>query len=74
MYVNNGHKTHVQDINVSKKEKRKKDTNNIHYIPQVSTLPLTKWSYTNSPPKNDYPHIQNYFPFLSRMTKDKSVK
>ena len=24
MYVNNGHKTHVQDINVSKKEKRKR--------------------------------------------------
>ena len=23
MYVNNGHKTHVQDINVSKVEKRK---------------------------------------------------
>ena len=24
MYVNNSHKTHVQDINVSKKEKRKR--------------------------------------------------
>ena len=24
MYVNNGHKTHVQDINVSKVEKRKR--------------------------------------------------
>ena len=24
MYVNNGHKTHVQDINVSKMEKRKR--------------------------------------------------
>ena len=24
MYVNNDHKTHVQDINVSKKEKRKR--------------------------------------------------
>ena len=36
MYVKNGHKTYVQDINVSKKEKRKKkDTINPHYIPQI---------------------------------------
>ena len=69
-YVNNGYKTHVQDINVSKVGK-KKDTNNPHCIPQ--TLPLTKWSYINSPPKNNY-HIQNYFPFLSLVTKGKSVK
>ena len=75
MYVNNGHKTYVQDINVSKKEKRKKkDTNNPHYIFQISTLPLTKWSYTNSLPKYDYSHIQNYSPFLSRVTKGKNVK
>ena len=31
-------------------------------------------SYTKSPPKNEYSHIQNYFPFLSQVTKDKSVK
>ena len=36
---------------------------------KISTLPLTKWSYTNYPPKNDYSHIQNYSPFLSRVTK-----
>ena len=54
----------VQDINASKVEKRK-NTYNPDYIPQISTLPLTKWSYTNSPPKYDYSHIQNYFPFLS---------
>ena len=28
----------------------------------------------NTPPKNDYSHIQNYSPFLSRVTKGKSVK
>ena len=39
-----------------------------------TTLALTKWSYTNSPPKNDYSRIQNYSSFLSRMTKGKSVK
>ena len=56
MYVNNGHKTHGQDI-MYLKWREKKDTNNPHYIPQKSTLPLTKMSYTNSPPKNDYFHI-----------------
>ena len=45
-----------------------------HYIPYINNTPLTKWSYTNSPPKNDYYHIQNYSLFLSRMTKGKSVK
>ena len=36
---------------------------------KISTFPLTKWSYTNYPLKNDYSHIQNYSPFLSRVTK-----
>ena len=41
------------------KRKKRKDTKYPHYIPQnISTLPLTKWSYTNSPPNNDYSHIQ----------------
>ena len=31
-------------------------------------------SYTNSPPKNDYSHIQNYFPFLLQVINGKSVK
>ena len=58
-----------------KKRKRKEKIQNILYIPQnISTLPLKKWSYTNSPPKNDYSHIQNYSHFLSRVTKGKSVK
>ena len=44
----NGHKTHVQDINVSKVEKRKRYIKSSLY-PSISTLPLTKISYTNSP-------------------------
>ena len=64
MYINNGHKTHVQDINVSKKEKRKRyKQSSLH--PSVWTLPLTKISYANPPSKYDYSHNQNYFPFLS---------
>ena len=51
------------------KKRKKKDTNNPYYISQISTLLLTKWSYTNSPPKYDYSHIQNYFPFLSQVTR-----
>ena len=53
------------------KRKKRKDTKYPHYIPQnISTLPLTKWSYTNSPPKNDYSHIQpKLLPFF--VTSDK---
>ena len=43
--------------NVSIKEEKKR-YNNIHTTSLKSTtLPLTKWSYTNSPPKNDYSYI-----------------
>ena len=35
----NGHKTHVQDINVSKVERKEKDTYNPHYIPQNQHSP-----------------------------------
>ena len=58
------------------KQRKEKDTNNPHYIPKKKKkLPLTKkMSYTNSTPKNNYSHIQNYFPFLSWVTKGKSVK
>ena len=56
-------------------KRRKEKIHNILTTSLISTtLPLTKWSYTNSPPKNDYSHIQNYSPFLSWMTKGKSVK
>ena len=64
-----------QDLMYKNNVSKKKDTYYPYYIPQnISTLPLTKWSYTNSPPKNDYSHIQNYSPFLSRVTKGKSVQ
>ena len=57
---------------VSKKERKEK----IHSILTTSlnknNTPLTKMS--NFSPKNDYSHVQNYSPFLSRMTKGKSVK
>ena len=60
MYVNKWSQDLMYKNNVSKrKEKKRKDTYYPHYIPQnISTLPLTKWSYTNSPPKNDYSHIK----------------
>ena len=45
--------------NVSIKERKENIQKYPHYIPQnISTLPLRKWSYTNSLPKNDYSHIQ----------------
>ena len=36
---------------------------------KISTLPLTKMSYTNSPPKYDYSHIPKLFPLF--VTSDK---
>ena len=44
MYINNGHKTHVEDINVSKMEKRKKiqiiltTSHNVHSSPNKNLL------------------------------------
>ena len=59
----NGHKTSCTRVMYLKGKKRK-DTNYPHYIPQnVSTLPLTKWSYINSPPKMDYSHTKTTPPF-----------
>ena len=72
MYVYKWSQDLMYKNNVSKKERKEK----IHSILITSlnnnNTPLTKMS--NSPPKNDYSHIQNYSPFLSRMTKGKSVK
>ena len=58
--------------NVSKKEEKKK----IHNIVITSlkknnnnTPPNKMIQKTNSPPKSDYSYIQNYSPFLSRVTK-----
>ena len=71
----NGHKTSCTRINVSKKERKEK----IHNILTTSrkrkekkknnTPPNTMTPKTNSPPKSNYSHIQNYFPFSSRVTK-----
>ena len=61
----NDHKTHVQEINVSKVERKEKKYIKSSLHPSNSTLPLTKISYS---------HIQNYSPILSRVTKGKSIK
>ena len=67
----------LQDLmyknNVSKRERKEK----IHNILTTSlnknnnTPPNTMIPKTNSPPKSDYSHIQNYYPFLSRVTKSR---
>ena len=59
MYVYKWSQDLMYKSNVSKKKKKRKDTYYPHYIPQnVSTLPLTKWSHINSPPKIDYSHTK----------------
>ena len=74
MYVYKWSQDLIYKINVSKIERKEK----IHDILITSlkniTTPSNKMSYTNSPPKNDYSYILNNFPFLSRVTKGKSVK
>ena len=65
MYVYKWSQDLMYKNNVSKKkERKKKDTYYPYYMPQnVSTLPLTKWSYTNSSPMIDYSHIKTTSPF-----------
>ena len=60
--------------NVSQIEMKEKKYIKSLLHPSMCTLPLTKISYSNSPPNYDYSHNQNYSPFLSRVTKGKSVK
>ena len=74
MYVNNWSQNLKYKNNVSIKERKEKIYTILTTSLKISTLPLTKMSYINSPPKNDYSHIQNYFLFLSWVTKGKSVK
>ena len=61
-----GHKTDVQKDNVSKK--KKSPSEDINTPPNkkspILTLPLSTWLLST----------QNYFPFLSRMTKGKSLR
>ena len=70
MYVYKWSQDLMYKNNVSKKERKEK----IHYILTTSlkknnTPPDTMIPKTNSPPKSDYSHIQNYSSFLSRGTK-----
>ena len=73
MYVNKWSQDLRYKNNVSIKERKEKTHNILTTSLKIPTLPLTKVSHTNSPAKNDYSHIQNYFPFLSRVTKGKNV-
>ena len=68
MYVDKWSQDLMYKNNVSKKERKE----NIHNILTTSlkkknnnTPPNTMIPKTNSPPKSDYSHIQNYSPFLS---------
>ena len=71
MYVYKWSQDLMYKNNVSKKERKEK----IHNILTISlkrnnnTPPNTMNPKTNSSPKSDYSHIQNYSPFLSRVTK-----
>ena len=71
MYVYKWSQDLMYKNNVSNKERKEK----IHKILTTSlknnknTPPNTMIPKTNSPPKSDYSHIQNYSPFLSIVTK-----
>ena len=59
---------------VSKKERKEKKRyiiSSLHPSKEKANNipPNTMIPKTNSPPKSDYSHIQNYFPFLSRVIK-----
>ena len=56
------------------KERKEKYISTSLHPSKVYTLPLTKMPYANSPPKYKTTFIQNYSPFLSRMTKGKSLR
>ena len=59
---------------VSQIERKEKKYIKASLHPLMCTLPLSKITYTNFLLNYDYFHNQNYFPFLSRVTKGKSVK
>ena len=58
---------------IQNREKKKINVILTTSLKNINTPP-NKMSYTNSPPKNDYSHIQNCSPFLLQVTKGKSVK
>ena len=74
MYVNKWSQDLMYKNNVSKQERKEKIhnilTTSLKKNLKISTLSLTKRSYTNSPPKDDYSHIQpKLLPFY--VTSDK---
>ena len=74
MYVYKWSQDLMYKNNVPNKERKEKDTRYPHCISQkrittLNTPPNIMIPKTNSPPKSDYSHIQNYSPFLSRVTK-----
>ena len=66
----NGHKTSCTiTMYLIKKEKKRYMISLLHASKNNNNTPPNKMiSKTNSPPKSDYSHIQDYSPFLSRMT------
>ena len=69
MYVNKWLQGLMYKNNVSKKKEKKRYIKFSLHPSRISTLPLTKMSYTNSPPKNDYSHIPKLLPLF--VTSDK---
>ena len=67
----NGHKTScTRTMYLINKKKKRYMISSLHPSKNNNnTLPNKVILKTNSPPKSDYSHIQNYSPFLSRMTK-----
>ena len=67
----NSHKTScTRKMYLIKKEKKKIRNILTTSLKKNNNTPFNKMiPKTNSPPKSDYSHIQNYSPFLSRVTK-----
>ena len=73
MYVYKWSQDLMYKNNVPNKERKKKIhdilTTSLKKITTLNTPSNIMIPKTNSPPKSDYSYIQNYFPFLSRVTK-----
>ena len=69
MYVNKWSQDLRYKNNVSIKERKEKIHKILTTSLKISTLPLTKMSHTNSPPKYDYSHISKLLPLF--VTSDK---
>ena len=64
MYVNKWSQDLRYKNNVSIKERKEKIHKILTTSLKISTLPLTKMSYTNSPPKYDYSYIPKLLPLF----------